>query len=365
MEERNDALEMQEANVQTESLKCSGCGSNMNFDPETQMLKCSYCGMTESFEQSNDVQEIVFDENTDASVTWSDETIVYNCENCGARIVAEKAETAALCPFCGTSHVVATEDLQGLRPNVVVPFKFGKDALLEHFKKWAKRKLFAPSDFKKNLKADKVKGVYMPYFTFDSNTRSVYDGRVGDRRTRTVRTKNGTRTETYIVWRHISGSIEHFFDDVLVNACKHEEIKKMSKLAPFDWDSSRVYDSEYLSGYVAKHYERSMSECWKDARDCIDQELRDLIVAKHHADVIGYLNVSTHHERVTYKYALLPVYVISYSYKTKNYTIYSNGSTGKTVGKSPVSPWRVLIASIIGLVVAVCIGAQVYMGLMS
>ena len=63
MEERNDALEMQEANVQTESLKCSGCGSNMNFDPETQMLKCSYCGMTESFEQSNDVQEIVFDEN--------------------------------------------------------------------------------------------------------------------------------------------------------------------------------------------------------------------------------------------------------------------------------------------------------------
>jgi len=365
MEERNDALEMQEANVQTESMKCSGCGSNMNFDPETQMLKCSYCGLTESFEQSSEIKEITFDENTDASVMWDSETIVYNCENCGARIVAEKAETAALCPFCGTSHVIATEDLQGIRPNVVVPFKFGKDTLLEHFKKWAKRKLFAPSDFKKNLKADKVKGVYMPYFTFDSETHSIYNGRVGYRRTRTVRTKDGTKTQTYIEWRNISGSVGHFFNDLLINAGSHEEAKKMRKLSPFDWDSSRVYDNEYLSGFVARHYERSMSDCWKEARDMMDSELRDIIVAMHGADVVGYLNVSTNHHNVTYKYALLPVYLINYSYNKKNYVIYTNGSTGKTVGKSPVSPWRVLIASVLGLAVAVGIGALVYFGLMA
>ena len=80
----------------------------------------------------------------------------------------------------------------------------------------------------------------------------------------------------------------------------------------------------------------------------MDSAIRRMIVNRHHADEVGYLNVSTRHENVTYKYVLLPVYVINYDYKSKNYVIYANGTTGKIVGKSPVSVWKAILAGVIG-----------------
>ena len=66
-------------------------------------------------------------------------------------------------------------------------------------------------------------------------------------------------------------------------------------------------------------------------------------------DVIDYLNVSTLHNEVKYKYVLLPVYQLDYKYKKKTYTVVINGNSGAVTGKSPVSPIRVAIAVILGI----------------
>lgn len=349
-----------ETNVSTDSIKCKGCGSNMSFDPETQKLKCEYCGYTEEFEQSSAVVEISLENALSANATWKDETLSFRCENCGAQIITQKNETASKCPFCETSHVVAIEDLQGIKPNALVPFKFSKEQIKQTFKTWAKRKLFAPGDFKKSASTDKTNGVYVPFFTFDSSTSSVYTGRIGKRHTKTIKTKNGTKTETYIVWRNISGTITHFFDDILVSAGAQQDEKNMEKLAPFEWESYRVYDNEYLSGFTARRYEKDIKNSWEDAKKKIDSKLRSLILSRYSYDVVGYLNVSTGHSNVTYKYVLLPVWVLNYSYRKKKYQIYANGSTGKIIGKSPVSIWKVLIAVGIGLAILAGIIAIVH-----
>ncbi len=336
--------------VDTDAIKCKGCGSNMTFDPATQKLKCSYCGYTEEFDSSSFVQEIAIEEALRKNEKWSSETTSFRCDNCGAKITAGKSETATMCPFCGTAHVVKVEDLEGIKPNVVIPFKIGKESIIEKFKTWAKKKLFAPGDFKKNTGMDKVKGVYMPVFTFDSNTNSVYEGRIGERRTRTVRTKNGTRTETYIAWRYVNGTLAHFFDDVYVNASEKLNAKTMKKLSPFDKNDNRVYSNEYLSGFYAYRYEKGIDDCWSEARGIMDKQIKQFILDKYGCDVVDYLNISTSHSSVTFKYVLLPVYLITYAYKNKAYTVYCNGSTGKIVGKTPVSPWKVALA-VLGIAV--------------
>ena len=267
--------------------------------------------------------------------------------------MASKSETATLCPFCGTSHVLEEKELQGIRPTAVIPFKFGKDRLLELFSSWAKRKIFAPVGFKKLAKTDSANGVYMPFFTFDSNTNSVYHGRLGFTKTRVVHTSKGTKTETYTVWRNVSGTYSHFFNDVLVNAGNHLENGKIDRLAPFDNASACKYESRFLSGFVAHHYEKSIDECWSSAREDMAGSIRSNIVSLYGADKVGYLNVSTNHEDVTYKYMLLPVYVLNYAFKGKQYTVYANGSTGKIIGKSPVAWWKVLIAVLIGIAAVV------------
>lgn len=332
--------------VDTDSVKCRSCGAAMEFDPASQLLKCSRCGSTMDFFKSSDVEEIGLDSAISENAVWKDETLAFRCESCGATVVAGKAETATCCPFCGAAHVVAFEDMQGIKPNAVVPFSVDKKAAAGHLKNWAKRKFFAPNDFKKHITPEEIRGVYMPFFTFDSNTDSVYEGRVGDRHSRTVHTKNGTRTETYVVWRNVSGTFSHFFDDILINAGKRLEEKKLKKLSPFNWSAARVYDNEYLTGFVAHRYERDIKTCWEDAKQEIDEQIRQMIIDRCHCDEVDYLNVRTRHEGVTYKYVILPVYVMNFSYKKKNYVIYQNGSTGKTVGKAPTSPWKVAGLSI-------------------
>ena len=344
--------EIKTQQVDSDSIKCKRCGANMNFDPETQKLKCSYCEYTEDFDKSDNVAEISIEKALEKNEKWSSEALVFQCDNCGAKIVAEKGQTAILCPFCGTSHVTSIEDLEGIKPNAVVPFRFTAERIKECFKKWGKKRLLAPNEFKKTAFADNVKGVYMPFFTFDSNTNSVYEGRVGYEHTRTVRRGKETVTETYVEWRRISGTYTHFFDDVLISAGNRFDNGKLDKICPFDLPSAKVFENKFLTGYIAHRYEKDIQTCWGGAKKKIDEKLRELIISQYHCDRVDYLNVSTHHSNVTYKYILLPVYIINYNYKGKQYTLYANGSTGKIAGKSPVSPIKATIAGVLGAIAA-------------
>ncbi|MBR6737463.1 MAG: hypothetical protein IKL82_03760 [Clostridia bacterium] len=348
------------SSAETVNEKCLNCGSNLLFDPETQKLKCPHCETLVDFEKSSNVLENDIREFLNGNQTWNTESVVYRCENCGASLVLAPNQTAASCPYCGASHVVKSEEEAGLKPGAVYPFTITSEVASNFAKTWAKKRLFAPSRFKKDLVTDKFKGVYQPSYTFDSNTYSTYYGRVGVRHTRTVGSGKNRRTETYIVWRNISGDYSHFFDDVTVNSDDIEFQSTINKLLPFNYNSIKVYDTEYLTGYMAKRSNRTVKDCWGDAKSMMDASLRSLILSRHRHDVVDFLNVSTSHQNVTFKYVLLPVYVSNFKYKKKDYKVFVNGNTGKVTGKTPVSPWRVLIAVILGLAIVALLGYLFY-----
>ena len=344
--------------VSTQYIKCDACGGNMNFDPTLQKLKCEHCGSVVDVQKNFDVKENDIEKGFENVEKWDPkEQVTYKCENCGAVVVVSAGEEATLCPFCGTSHVIRAEDLAGIKPQVVIPFQFGADKAEEYSRKWAKKRLFAPRKFKKTLESGNFRGVYEPCFTFDSKTFSRYVGRVGDRHTRTVGSGKNRRTETYVVYRNVSGQFNHFFDDVMVATNDNFGQALLNKLTPFKTSAACVFESKYLSGYYADRYRKDLKESWGDAKTFMDAELRRLIKQTLHCDVVDYLNVWTQHSDVTYKYVLLPVYMLQYRFHKKNYPVYINGSTGKVKGKTPVSPLRVAIASVLG--VAVCVGLYV------
>lgn len=331
----------------TEFIKCFSCGSNMVFDPQTQSLKCEHCGRQENFEKSNSVLEIEFEHALEQAEKWSNETTVYRCDNCGATFDVAVSEVSVFCPYCSTSHVVKEQDIIGIKPNVVYPFILTKQVAINASRKWAKRRIFAPRKFKKNLREDNLHGVYQPCFTFDSETHSYYSGILGERRTRTVRNSKGeTRTETYIHWKHVSGTIDKNYDDVTVS-CGQMNQTEFQKLMPFDKSTACVYQKNFLSGYTANHYTREVKVCWNDAKKMIDGDLRQAILRKHGCDVIQSLNINTMHSGVTYKYVLFPIYRLNYRYNKKDFPVVINGNNGKVTGKAPVSAWRVLIASLL------------------
>lgn len=329
--------------IDTESIKCPGCGSNMVFDPTTQMLSCPHCDTKKSF-STNTAKELALSEMGFAlGMEWTaDEAVVFRCDNCGAKVVLDKTETAKSCPFCGTSHVRHVDELPGIKPNAVLPFAITDDNALSLTKKWAKRKIYAPRKFKKNIRTEKIRGVYAPCFTFDSNTSSFYNGVIGVTKSRVVGSGNNRRVEYYTVWRNISGIHNDSFDDVTITAGSKLEQKQLDKLAPFDTNGSKKYEQQYMFGFMSYRHDISLEDCWDNAKDIIDNVIKRSILAKYYYDKVSYLNVSTSHEDVTYKYVLLPVYVGSFNYKNKLYNFFVNGSTGKIYGKTPKSVWKIL-----------------------
>lgn len=337
-----------------EHVKCKACGGNMVFDPNTQKLKCEHCGTEEDFIKDKEVKELDILEGFKNAEKWSSGTMVYRCANCGASIVMTANEVAKNCPYCSTPQVVQTEDLAGIKPNAVYPFLLDKPNAKTTFLKWAKKRFLAPTAFKKNVDPDKINGVYQPCFTFDSNTSSVYEGRIGKTHTRTVRRNGKSYTESYTVWRNISGRYDDFFNDVTITAGNSVNQKSMNKLMPFPIESIQVYEEKYLSGFSASHYDKDITQSWEEAKSYMDSALRSRILSRYSYDQVAYLNVSTTHEGVTYKYVLVPVYIVNYTYKKKYYKVFVNGSTGRTTGKSPVS-W--IKATLFGLgIAAVVIG---------
>ena len=335
-------------------IKCDGCGSNMTFDPLSQTLKCDYCGNQQDFKKDAEVKELEIEQAFLQDVSWRDETTAYRCENCGAKFVIGVGESAVSCPYCSTSHIVKTEDLAGIKPSAVYPFLIDKAGAASASKKWAKKRLFAPSAFKKNLKEDNVQGLYLPCFTFDSQTHSAYEGRLGKRKTRTVRRNGKTYTETYISWRRVSGTFDLFFDDILITAGDTSQAE-LNKIDDCKRDTLCVYEKKFLAGFTAGHYTREIKACWGDAKKVMDANLRQAIVSHYNCDVIDYLNVSTQHQNVTYKYLLLPVYRLNYRFKKKEYPVLVNGNSSRVTGKAPVSPLRVAIAVLLGLALVLAI----------
>ncbi len=331
--------------VETASTKCPGCGANMRFDPLSQGLLCAYCGAKKALPDEFRTTEIHLSHALSEGEKWSDETTVFVCETCGAKVVLTPGAAARNCPFCGAANIVPSYQLSGVKPNGIVPFSLVQENAAALAKKWAKKKLFAPRKFKKNINPQSVGGLYSPCFTFDSHTESLYDGRFGEEYT----VGSGKNRRTEVRWYHVSGTYVYDFDEITVNADSRVAEKTLRKLAPYDTNHALAYRTEFLAGYMANHYDRPVEEMWGEAKGLMDKVIRNQIIRSYGADRVAYLNVSTVHENPSYKYVLVPIYVGHFTFRKKRYNWYVNGVSGKITGKAPVSVWRILAAIGLGI----------------
>ena len=341
-------------NVATSIQKCPNCGGEMVFDAELQKTKCLYCGGTFDISNNSTVTEQDIDSLLNDATVWK-EADVYRCQTCGAKQIISNQEVAHVCPFCGTSHIVKTEELPGLKPQGVVPFKMPIEKVSDCALKWVKKRFFAPRAFKKSAKPENIHGVYNPVFTFDSETKSSYEGRLG----RAVHTQN----ETHINYFNISGNIDVNFDDLLVQASSSITTTTLNKISPFSTNNAPAYTDKYLRGFKASTYNKDGKACWEESKDLMKSRIEKNILSRYTYDVKDYLNIKTAYLKQKYKYVLVPVYVGHNTYKGKLYNFYVNGENGKVTGKTPLSPFKVTVAVILGILfVAGIIFLSTYLG---
>lgn len=349
--------------------KCPACDATMVFDPAKGCLVCPYCETTVAIEEDtvdyceeSDFEEAILRGSCD----WGAEKKVVVCKNCAAETVYDALETAGVCPYCGSNQVMEASNEDTLAPGGICPFTVDEKRAEENFRLWIKRRLFCPSRVKKDAGRVVLNGMYLPYWTFDAQTESGYSARYGITHTRTVGSGKNRRTETYIRWYRTSGHHSEFFNDFLTKGSTRHDQKILSKIEPFDTEKSIVYKPEYLSGFAAERYSIGLEDAWSGAKAGITTALRASISAeirrRHRADHVADLTVHTHYRDIAYKYLMLPVWASHFTYRSKEFQFMVNGQTGEVGGKAPISPWRVLLAVLLGIALATLIGVLLLIG---
>lgn len=355
----------QDSQKRETSFPCSSCGALQTYAPGTDILLCEYCGQETHIDQQehslDSFQELPFREalrrleNTEPGETQ----FTIQCENCAAEFTFDDNNHAGQCPFCGTAIVVKPGKSRQILPKSLVPFKTTQKEAQARFDKWLSSLWFAPGKLKKAGKDNGgLTGVYIPYWTYDSETTTSYSGERGDTYqvpVSMVATENGrrvrrTRMVTKVRWTHASGRVSRFFDDVLVGASKTLPRTITNKLKPWHLGDLTSFNEAYLSGFQSEVYQVRLDDGFNTAVQIMDSIIRNDVRHDIGGDLQRIHHLDTQHHRITYKHILLPIWSSSFSFSGKTYRFVINGQSGKVKGERPYSPWKITLAVAVGLV---------------
>jgi len=167
--------------------------------------------------------------------------------------------------------------------------------------------------------------------------------------------KRQTRTVTKTRWQYRSGSLDHFFDDILICGNKDIALQKINGIYPYQLEHLLPLNEKYIAGWNAENYSRNIADSFEAAKTYIQQEVYSLCSQELGGDTQMGLSVDTEMNNRTYKHIVLPVWVCEYLYKGKKYSFIINGQTGKIDGKKPVSVTKVTLAVIAVIVIGLLI----------
>ena len=326
-----------------QEYKCPCCGGAIAFDSSIQKMKCPYCDtvfeMETLLEYDKEISSDGADEmdwNSDEVPAWQageDENMrVFVCNSCGGTIVADQNMAASKCPYCDNPIVVMGQVAGSLKPEYIIPFKLDKEAAKKKFSEHLSGKKFLPKVFKSQSHIDEIRGIYVPYWLFDSKAEARMRYRATRVRTYSDRNYNYTETSYYSVLR--AGNIE--YGHVPVDGSSKMDDTLMESLEPYDFKDAVPFQTAYFAGYVADRYDVDADSSIERANERVHNA-----TTKAFADTVqGFSSVTPEGGSIRLKggktsYAMYPVWILNTTWNGNKYMFAMNGQTGKFVGDLP------------------------------
>ncbi|MBQ9912554.1 MAG: hypothetical protein IJM49_05950 [Firmicutes bacterium] len=322
--------------------KCPGCGAPLAFDAASGQVTCEHCGNTYSVAQIVSSQK---PETTAEEFDWGnykaglstevlDNTVVYQCQSCGAILETDSTTAATSCPYCDNNIVINDRVSAGYKPNAVVPFEIDKRQLKEIVHNFYRGRKLLPRNFFNDSYIDRILGVYIPFWLFDCTVEGEVDFR-GETVSRTESSRETIiTTRDYLLQR--SGSMG--FTNVPVDGSTKMDDDVMDSIEPYDFSKMVPFNGAYLAGYMADRFDSDPDK----ELPRVNSRVINSTMAGMESTVSEFSSVSEYSNTLRLrdprvKYVLLPAYIINCEYRGQKYQYVINGQTGKIVGDLPSS----------------------------
>ena len=350
------------------NFTCKNCGAPLRFSPITDSLLCEFCSSKENIEKSTEhIYEYDFQKALQ-HLTQNHEKEInkeVQCSKCAASFSLTPYSISSNCPYCNTPTI--TEFVKEIVPKSLLPFQVSQKEAQSYFTKWIGSLWFAPSKLKKLIKGDiKLKGYYLPHWTYDSQTQTYYQGQRGDIYYITVernvivngRQERRSVQEARINWTNVSGQVEESFDDITVGASKTISHTILDNISPWYTDVLVPFNEKYLAGFDAEEYTIGLDNGFEFAKIKMGRVIRANIKNDIDGDQQRIHKMQTTYHNTTYKNVLFPVWTAQFKWNNKLYNYAINGQTGKVIGERPYS--MIKIVSLI-LIIGSIVGGAVYL----
>lgn len=327
---------------------CTGCGGLIDQDDQF----CPYCGARR---QAAHQQQAAGPQRH------------FQCGSCGSQMSADPNQRSYQCPFCDAAMVVEfSPDVTGRQaPEFVIGFAVTGDQARDKFRTWVKAGgMFRPGDLKGADIEGKLRGIYLPFWSFSMLAHSDWSCQIGEYwyRTETYTTtdsqgKSVTRTRQVreTEWWPLSGRHQRYYSHYLVSGSKGVPQTYADRIQPFHLAALHRYSPTFLAGWLSEEY--SVGE-----QEAMQRSMQEFHRQEHHhiakflpGDTHTGLSVNTNFSRATSDLILLPIYLATYRYREKQFRFLINGQTGAIHGDKPLS--KIKIALFVLFILALIGGA--------
>jgi hypothetical protein len=353
-------------------FSCPACGGEAVWNPARQKLVCPFCGTESAMSPAHGGPVVEHDlaaalaHGGDGAAAGAAAAREVRCQSCNAVSVLDPSRQAQTCEFCGSAQLVPYSDPNpAQRPESLLPFRVSEAAARDAIRRWYGRLWLAPGALKRLALTDTVKGVYLPYWTFDAQVAAAWTAEAGHYYyTTETYEENGrmrTRQVQHVRWEPAAGQVSHFFDDDLVCASVGVPASLVRGIEPFPTGEVAPYDAGYVAGFVVERYQIDLAHAAERAREDMEAKLRALCVAQIPGDTYRNLQVTADWSDQTFKHILAPVWLLTYSYGARRFQCVQNGVTGALAGQYPKSPWKIallVVAVIVLVLVAMWLGGR-------
>ncbi len=269
------------------------------------------------------------------------------CGECGQKVLFDSQNPPLLqCFRCGGAlpegKTLGSVEL----PSKVLPFAIDREKAIAIFLEWTRAKRYLPKSFTDSSRFMAMQALYLPFWMADTTVQGSMEAVCTTKRSYSDLEYDYVEKKVYHCIRQADLSLE----GIPVEVAARLDPRYIESIEPFDYSVAREFTFADLEGKLMDRGKLDRSQAFPRMKNraitMADQMLR---ASLGQYDSKRVTNADIEVTATKWHYVLLPIWIVGYPYKDKEYFFVINGQSGKCAGETPLHKGK-LLAHCLGIV---------------